>query len=170
MLQILGRNRIIVLVVLALLNAGAGYGLYQYLMPMTDQENLVLSSARATLETKRAEIKKLKEEFVLLQVQLTDYKDLEAQGFFNDQGRVAAQENFEKLRSLSGILNANYKINAGQLIEDPRASEAGYVILSSPIEVELSSLDDLDVYSFMKLIQERFSGKVDIKKMDIVKS
>lgn len=170
MLETLGRNRITVLIVLALLCAGSAYGLYQYLEPKRVQQDGILAAGRSALEAKRAEIQKLKEEYVLLQTQLRDYKELEAKGFFNDQGRVAAKESFEKLRTVSGVLNAKYGISAGQLIEDPRASEAGYVILSSPISVELSSLDDLDVYSFLKLIQERFAGKVDISSMKMTKT
>lgn len=170
MLKSLGRNRLIVLIILALLNAGTGYGLYEYITPMRVQADSNLNTARSALEQKRNEIQRLKEEYALLQTQLRDYKELEAKGFFNDQGRVAAQESFEKLRTVSGVLNAKYDISAGQLIDDQRASQAGYVILRSPIKVELSSLDDLDVYSFLKLIQERFSGKVDITSMTVTKA
>jgi hypothetical protein len=169
LLQILGRNRIIVLVVLVLLNAGAGYALYEFLMPKRAQADQALSQARGQLETKRAEIQKLKEEYVLLQSQLRSFKELEAKGFFSDQSRVAAQESFEKMRTVSGVVRAKYNISAGELVDDMRATDAGYVILRSPIEVELDSLDDVDVYSFLKLIQERFPGKVDIVKMEISK-
>lgn len=169
MLQALGRSRIIVLVVLVLLNGSAGYGLYEHLMPMRLQAEQKLASAKSELEQKRQEIQRLKEEYALLQSQLRYYKDLQAKGFFNDQGRVAAQEVFEKLRTISGVLKAKYDISAGTLINDPRATDAGYVILNSPIKVELDSLDDVDVYSFLKLIQERFPGKVDIVSMNVAK-
>lgn len=170
MLQALGRNRIAVLILLIILCSGVGGALYQYLMPERVLADQVLMGARSELEQKRAEIQKLKEEYALLQSQLRYFKQLEARGFFNDQGRVEAQEAFERLRTISGVLNAKYDISAGQIINDPRAEEAGYVILSSPISVELDSLDDVDVYSFLKLIQERFPGKVDIIEMTIAKT
>ena len=169
MLQTLGRNRIIVLILLALLNAGAGYGLYQYLIPerlVADQD---LAKANSELQARRAEIQKLKEEYALLQSQLRYFKELQARGFFNNQGRVEAQESFEKLRAISGVINAKYNISAGQIMDDARATDAGYVILNSPITVDLDSLDDVDVYSFLKLIQERFPGQVDIVEMNIKK-
>ena len=169
MLQALGRSRIIVLVVLVLLNGGAAYGLYEHLAPMRLAAEQKLTGARSELEAKRQEIQKLKEEYALLQSQLRYYKDLQAKGFFNEQGRVEAQEVFEKLRTISGVLKAKYDISAGALVSDPRATDAGYVILNSPIKVELDSLDDVDVYSFLKLIQERFPGKVDIVSMNITK-
>ncbi len=167
MLEILGRNRLIVLVGLVLLCGGSAYALYEYLIPQKTEAETVLNSAKSALQQKRVEIQKLKEEYALLQTQLRDFKDIEARGFFNDQGRVEAQENFEKIRAVSGVIIAKYSIAAGQLIEDPRASEAGYVILTSPIKVELDSLEDTDVYSFIKLVQERYPGKIDVVKLDM---
>lgn len=170
MLLILGRNRVTLLAVLAVLNIVSAYAVYQYIGPMRVTSDSELSKAKNALEAKRAEIKKLKEEYALLQNQLEYFKDLEARGFFNDQNRVAAQESFEKLRTISGVLRARYNIAAGELIEDPRAVDANYVVLKSPIVVDLDSIDDIDVYSFLKLIQDRFPGKVDIASMEITKS
>ncbi|PZP53331.1 MAG: hypothetical protein DI586_11160 [Micavibrio aeruginosavorus] len=169
MLEILGRRRLIVLVGLIVLAASSAYVLYEYLIPEKVKAESVLSSAKSALQQKRIEIQKLKEEYALLQTQLRDFKNIEAKGFFNDQGRVEAQENFEKLRTVSGVINAKYSIKTGQLKEDARANEAGYVILTSPIQVELDSIEDTDVYSFIKLVQERYPGKIDISKMSITK-
>lgn len=169
MLQILGRSRIIVLSVLVALNLVAMYALYMYAAPERLNSDLDLTQARSRLEGKRSEIQTLKQEYTLLQNQLKSYKELEARGFFNNQGRVEAQESFEKIRTVSGVINAKYDISAGEIVNDPRAESAGYVILRSPIKVVLESLDDLDVYSFLKLIQERFPGKVDIVGMKIDK-
>lgn len=57
MLETLGRNRITVLIVLALLCAGSAYGLYQYLVPKRVQQDGILGAARSALETKRAEFR-----------------------------------------------------------------------------------------------------------------
>lgn len=170
MLQILGRNRIALLVVLVFFNTAMGLGLYHLLIPEKTKAEGLLSTARGQLEARRMEIQRLKEEYALLQSQIRYFKELEARGFFNDQNRVAARESFEKLREISGVLKAKYNIRAGELFEDERANEAGYVILQSPIEVELDSTDDVDVYSFIKLIQEYFPGKVDIASMTIEKA
>lgn len=167
MLQILGRNRVILLVVLAFFNAAMAFGLYQLLAPERIKSEGALSSARSQLEERRSEIQRLKEEYALLQSQIRHFKELESRGFFNDQNRVSARESFEKLRELSGVLKAKYNIKAGELTEDPRADDAGYVILESPISVELDSTDDVDVFSFLKLIQDYFPGKVDIVEMQI---
>ena len=134
---------------------------------MREEADRNLSSAKSKLEGKRAEIQKLKEEYALLQSNLKEFKNLEARGFFNDQGRVEAQKSFEKLRSVSGVLKAKYDIASGEIVEDTRASDAGYVVLKSPITVELDSLDDVDVYSFLKLIEEKFPGRVDVVSMYI---
>ena len=167
MLQVLGRNRVILLVMLVFFNAAMAFGLYEFLTPERLKAQGILTSARAQLEERRAEIQRLKEEYALLQSQIRYFKEIENRGFFNDQNRVAARESFEKLREISGVLKAKYNIKAGQLTEDARADEAGYVILQSPINVELDSTDDVDVYSFLKLIQEYFPGKVGVVSMEI---
>lgn len=167
MLQVLGRNRVILLAVLVFFNAAMAFGLYKILEPERVKADGLLSSARSQLEERRAEIQRLKEEYALLQSQIRYFKELENRGFFNDQNRVTARESFEKLREISGVLKAKYNIKAGELKEDTRADEAGYVILQSPINVELDSTDDVDVYSFLKLIQEYFPGKVDVVSMEI---
>lgn len=170
LLQALGRKRVIALFALAILNGLTAYAYYSYFEPQRLESDKQLSVARSDLETKREEIKKLKLEYVLLQSQLRSYKELEAKGFFNDQNRVKAQESFEKLRNISGVLKAKYDIQAGIRVEDAKAKEANYVVLKSPVTVELDSLDDGDIYSFVKLIQERFPGKVDIATINVTKN
>lgn len=167
MLQALGRRRVAIIFVLVILNGLAALAYYYYLTPQRTESDTKLSAARSELEAKRAEIQKLKEEYVLLQGQLKIFKEMETKGFFNDQNRIEAQESFEKFRTISGILKASYQISAGQLVEDARAKQANYVVLRSPVKVELDSLDDVDVYSFIKLLQERFPGKVDIATLDL---
>lgn len=167
MIGALSKNVVIMLVLLALANAGAGYGLYEYLMPLRAQKDQELSSLKAEVEARRQEVAKLKEEFVLLQLQLRDFKELEALGFFNNQNRVKAQEGFDSIRDLSGLLRTRYDISSGQLIEEPRAVEANHVVLKSPVKLEVESLDDVDVYTFIKGLNEKFPGSVDLTRITL---
>lgn len=162
MLKILGSKPIFFLMFLILLNAGSGALLFYYLEPEAQASEQQLEQVKAEVEKKRQEVAGMKEEFTLLQSQLRDFKELEARGFFNDQNRVAAQESFEQLRTLSGLLKAKYNIKPGQMVENPLAASANHVVLKSLVEVEMESLDDVDVYSFVKFIQEKFPGSVDV--------
>lgn len=157
----------VMIALLAMVCAGGAYGLYDYLIPMKDQKESEVARVRGEIEAKRAEVAKLKEEFVLLQIQLRKFKDLEANGFFNNQNRVKAQESFDKLRQLSGLLKARYDIKSGALSEVKQASDANHVVLMSPVTVEIESLDDVDVYTFIKGLEEKFPGSVDMTRVEL---
>lgn len=162
MLKVLGTKVVVTIILLALANGGAGYALYEYVIPMRVQKDGELSALKAEIEARRQEVAKLKEEFVLLQHQLREYKRLEAQGFFNNQYRIKAQESLNEMRQLSGLLKTKYDISSGQLVEDAKAAEANHVVIKSPVKLEIDSLDDVDVYTFVKGVQEKFPGSVDI--------
>jgi hypothetical protein len=167
MLYQLGRRRIYALVILAILNLGVGLFWYFYLIPESTLQNQTLTSVTSEVETKREEIHKLKLEYATLQTQVRDFKIIENKGFINDQNRVAAQAAFERLRDSSGLMVAKYNISSGQLTEIPSIAEAGYVMLKSPVKVELEAIDDFDIYSFVKMLDERFPGEVEMKSWNL---
>lgn len=167
MLKILGSRFVFFLLFLVFLNVGSAVLLQYYLEPESQDSAQQLIQVKSDVEKKRQEVTGMKEEYLLLQTQLRSFKELEARGFFNDQNRVAAQESFETLRTLSGLLKAKYNIKPGQMIESPLAAPAKHVILKSPVEVDMESLDDVDVYSFVKFLQERFPGSVDVLKIKL---
>ncbi len=37
----------------------------------------------------------------------------------------------------------------------------------SPVTVEVKSIDDVDVYSFLKFIEEKFPGRVDVASLSL---
>lgn len=162
MIKILGTKVVVFILVLIALNAGLGYGVYNYLMPMRAQKEQDLSALQAETQARYQEVAKLKEEFVSLQRQLRDFKELEAQGYFSNQNRVDAQSSFNNLRLLAGLLKTKYEISSGERIDDPAAVEANHVILRSPVRLDIESLDDVDVYTFVKALEEKFPGSVDI--------
>ncbi len=169
MFKVLGPKVLITLLLMALVTGATGYGLYEYLMPMRAEKDQELSSIKSAIETRRREVAQLKEEYILLKEQLEAFTQLGLQGFFNNQNRVEAQESFNGLRELSGLLNTRYSISSGVLVEDPKATEANYVVLRSPVQLDISSLDDVDVYTFIKALQERFPGNVDIINVDMAR-
>lgn len=170
MLNTLGRKRIIMLLVLALLSVGLIGAWFQFLTPMRVEAESRLSSATSVLETRRGDIIRLKKEHVLLQEQISHFKAMESQGFFNDQNRVLAQDTFDKFRDVSGVLKANYTVSAGEEVPDERAERLKYMILKSPVTIEIESIDDADFYNFLKLILEKFPGRSNVSKISIQKN
>ena len=180
MLKILGSKRVIFLAILAALIAGVGGAYYYVLVPAHEQSTQDLQTTKAAVDQKYADVSRMKEEYVLLQSQLRAFKELEARGFFNDQDRSPAIDSLEKLSDYAGLLKANLKFGAGELIKDPKTDLAKQVVLKSPVVVSIQSVDDVDVYTFIKFIEEKFPGSIDISslklerkdmfKMDVLKT
>lgn len=167
MLKVLGSKRLIFICFIVLALGAVAYGYYNFLIPAHEQSTQELETSKAAVSQKYAEVARLKEEYVLLRSQLKAYKELEARGFFNDQNRAGAVDNLDKLSKYAGLLKANLKFGAGALVQDAGAELAGQVILKSPVSVELKSIDDVDVYSFVKFIEEKFPGRIDLTSFDL---
>lgn len=167
MLKVLGNNRLIFIFVLLLLVGGLSYFYYNWLLPAHQKSTQDLQTSKSAVDQKYNEVIRLKEEYVLLQSQLRSYKELEVKGFFNDQDRTAAVDKLDKLSKVSGLLKANLKLGSGQLIDDPVAGLAKQVILKSPVSINVSSIDDVDLFSFLKFIEEKFPGRIDVTSLSL---
>ena len=167
MLKVLGTKRLAFICLVLGLAGVLSYVYYNILLPAHEKSTLELQTSRAAVTEKYAEVTRLKEEYVLLQSQLRSYKELEAKGFFNDQDRSAALDKLDKLSKYAGLLKASLKFGSGQLIADPVAAKADKVVLKSPVTVDAKSIDDVDVYSFIKFIEEKFPGRVDVTSFSL---
>ena len=167
MLKVLGTSKVTFMVLLLIVNAAIGSAYYYWIMPERKIVTAELDSTRAAVEARYQEVAKMKEEYVLLQSQLRSFKELELRGFFNDQDRSNAIEKIEKLSNYAGLLKAKLKFGSGQLVSDPLADMASQVVLKSPVTVNVSAFDDVDVYSFIKFIEEKFPGDIDVSSIKL---
>lgn len=167
MLKVLGTRKIVFMVLLLGVNLAIGAGYYYWLLPFREQVTRDLDATRAAVEAKYQEVAKMKEEYILLQSQLRAFKELELRGFFNDQDRSNGIEHLGKLSNYAGLLKAKLKFGRGELVADPLADAAGQVVLKSPVTIDVSAFDDVDVYSFIKFIEEKFPGKVDVTSVKL---
>lgn len=167
MVRGLSNKVVIFILVLLMLAGGGGYSVYEYLIPVREQSERELSVLKAQIQAKYEEVAKMKEEFVLLQSQLRDFKDLEARGFFNNQNRSEAEENFSKLSARVGILKAGLSYKPGEIVNNKQADDAKQMVIKSHGKVDIESLDDVDVYTLLKFLQERYPGSIDITKLEL---
>lgn len=144
------------------LGGGGGYAVYEYLIPERERSERELADMKAAVQAKYDEVAKMKEEFVLLQSQLRDFKDLEARGFFDNQDRAEAIENFSKLSGRVGILKAKLAYESGEVVPNQQADDAKQMVVKSHGKVDLESLDDVDAYTLVKFMQEKYPGSVDV--------
>lgn len=162
MFKNLGNKKVMFIVLLLLVTVGIGAGYYYWLLPLREQVTQELNTTRAAVEQKYQEVARMKEEYVLLQSQLRDFGDLKLRGFFNDQDRSRGIESLGKLSDYAQLLKAKLKFGSGQLVADPLADQASQVVLKSPVSVDISAMNDVDVYSFLKFVQEKFPGDIDV--------
>lgn len=170
MIRLLGVKVILFMVLLVLLNGGLGVGYYYYLQPMRAEEERKLTDTKNYVEAKRQEVAKMKEEFVLLQSQLRNFKELEYNGFFNNQDRVLAIETLTKFSDRAGLLKAGLKVSAGEQIADPMADQANQTVIKTTITLAAKSLDDVDIYTFLKFLDQKFPGAVDIVSIKLARN
>lgn len=167
MVKGLSNKVVLFIVVLLAIGGGSAYLVYDYLIPAREKGERELSEVKAAVQQKYDEVAKMKEEFVLLQSQLRDFKDLEARGFFNNQDRAEALDNFSKLSARVGILKAKLQYASGEIVPNTMADDAKQVVVKSHGKVEIESLDDVDVYTLVKFMQERYPGSIDITKLEL---
>lgn len=154
---------------LMLINGGLGYAYFYDLSEARIAQESQLSATKSAVQARYAEVAKMKEEFVLLQTQLRDFKELEFRGFFDDQNRANARDNLSKLSQKSGLLKAKLEVEQGVPVPDPLtdAAVSKHMILKSPVKISTSSLDDVDVYTFMKFLNTKFPGYVDLREVKL---
>lgn len=156
-------DKVLLFVILLMAIAGGGgYSLYEYATPEIDKKTKELQSVKSYVDAKYKEVAKMKEEFVLLQSQLRAFKELEARGFFNDQDRADALKSFADLVDRVGILKAVPDYASGTLINSTQAEDADQILIKSHGKVDLETIEDVDAYSLIKYMQEKYPGSVDI--------
>jgi hypothetical protein len=167
MIEVLGIRRILTLVVLVLLNAAIGAGVYLYFVPENQKLTNSLTQLTGQVVSKRAEVDRMRLEYTQIQEQKVYFEDLQAAGFFNDQGRVAARERIEAIQKKSQILNASYTISPAQIEMNEGAEKANHVVLNSLISFKIEAIDDIDVYNFVYWMENAFMGQVSVESLDI---
>ena len=111
------------------------------------------------------EIEKMQADFLLFEKQKGYFEAISKMGFFNDQDRVLARERFDTMQKLSKIISARYEIKAANLLTDESPPETGFVVMESPITVNLSAVDDIDVYRFIYYLNYSFPGHITINSI-----
>lgn len=167
MIQAIGFSRAVFIGLLLFLNVALAGGTYMLMSDAALQASRQLIQVRGAAETKRQEVISLRTEFDKLQGRIRDFKRLEINGFFDDQNRIEGSNKIEQFRAKADLLNASLNIEPGEIVENQRLVETSHVYLRSPISIQVQAQDDLDVYTFMKLMETQFPGKITLRSFDI---
>jgi hypothetical protein len=135
--------------------------------PKVTESQAQLNQAMGEIGTLQGEIDKMRADFALFEQQKDFYDIISRMGFFNDQDRVLARQRFDTMQKLSKIISARYEIKAANILTQETNPETGFVVMESPISVELSAVDDLDIYRFIYFLNYGFPGHITINKLNI---
>lgn len=167
MLGVLGAKRIAVIVFLLCLNVVLGASVYMYLIPHEMKQNGKLNALRREVSTARADIARMEVEFEQIQDQKAEFEALEKKGFFKNQSRRQAEDAFGRIQKDSGVNAAVASISAGNLEDNAEAKKAKHKILSSPVQIKLEAIDDVDLFHYFFLVGNYFPGHVTVEKVEI---
>lgn len=162
MIKVLGAKRIMVILALIAINALFAAVVYMYLEPQLKKEERVLRAAKGKENQTRADISNLQLEFDQLEEQQDEFDRLKADGFFSNQSRRQVQQIFLDAEQKSGVVKATVNVKSGSVKEDEEAAKADHVILESPIDITLRSIDDTDVYFYLNYLEQNFPGHITI--------
>ena len=184
-IKILGPKTLGALVGLTAITALFAVFSYMYFLPQTLQKVTALSEARSYVDAKRAEIVVLRQEYADLQGYMTDFKALEKRGFFNEQNRISARRELDAVVNQAGLIRANYEIKTAKPIADinaaetdpnaggvppadPNAPSGNYKLVVSEINIDFEAFDDVQVYNFIKRMQDTFPGRIGLRRLNIM--
>lgn len=169
MINILGFKRVAILCALLAINCLILAGVYSYVSPEKSTKNNQLKIRKSEVAVLHADVDRMRVEFSMLEDQKSGFEALRKKGFFNKQGRREAELVLQEIQEKSGVTKAIASIAKGEFVENSDAEKANHRILESPISITIESLDDSDVYNYIRMLQEFFPGHLSINNMSLVR-
>lgn len=167
MIAILGFKRVVTLAVLVGLNVLMALGIYYYLQPHTLSLEQQLAGAKGQVSTVQADIEKILVEFDMLEKQKGDFNALKERGFLSSQGRRQAEIVLGDIQRQSQVVSATANVRAASVEENEIAAKAEHTVLTSPVEIKVQALDDIDIYRYVTLLSQKFPGHLSIDDVSV---
>lgn len=158
MIDILGPRRLFILLALLAVNVVFAASVYYYLQPQTVTAEKRLNGAKKKVKQTQKDIDKILVEFEQLEDQQEFFDELREDGFLTAQGRREAELMLEDIQKQSGVASAKVSISSGKLEDHDEAVKVEYAVLVSPVQIKVQAMDDVDVYRYLSILQERFPG------------
>lgn len=165
MIKVLGPRRLFVLFVLIGVNAVLAFLLYYQLVPQQLELEREVRIAQRTASEKQEDIQKLQIELDKLVEQQDIFNALERDGFLGSQNRRDAERLFESTQQQNQIISAVASVRPAVIDNNEVAAKADHVILSSPVEITLEAIDDIDIYRYLVTLLQRFPGHLSIDEV-----
>lgn len=167
MIDILGFKRVVTLGILGGLNVLMALGIYYYIQPQTLSLEQQLNGAKGQVSTMQADIEKILVEFEMLEQQKDEFNALKERGFLSSQGRRQAEIALGDIQRESQVVSATANVRAASVEENEIAAKAEHAVLSSPVEIKVQAMDDIDIYRYVTLLSQKFPGHISIENVSV---
>lgn len=169
-METVGTKRIIILAVLLGLNVLLAAAVYLWLLPQQDFLTTRANSLKGQATGLRDDAIRMTTQLDTIQKLKESYEQMQAAGFFASQDRVDARDRIRAIQKYSRVLTASYDIKPVVIDgQGDKLKAAEQVILSTPIDISVEALDDVDLYNFAALIKSGFPGYVAIDSIDVTR-
>ena len=169
MIAVIGKPKLIIIGVLVVAIGVLAAGVYQYLIPQTVKYKRELSSLDSQISSVRSDLSAIQLEFEQLEERESDYKALQALGFFNTQDRITARNILSNVQEESGVIYVKAAVGSIENIENKGAEKAGHQVLQSDLNIDIDSFDDLDFYEYIFLLNKYLPGYVTINRLALTR-
>lgn len=165
MMNLLGFKRLVIIGALLLLNVVLIPSLYLYFLPQNARLQSQLQDLTAQATQKATEAQNLREQFATIQQQKVLFENIQAAGFLTDQSRAVARRRIEEIQQFTHVLRAGYEVSAATIEKYDEATAAGYMVLDSPLTINVDALDDVDIYNFIYWIEMTMPGHIALEDL-----
>ncbi len=168
MIKLIGIGRLFIIISLGLLLALLVVYYHFSAVPVLSDVSKELRKNNSEISNISNDLDELKngmEEFKGRQDEFLALKD--QYDFFNPQDRVQARRQLNVIRDLSRVTSAQYNIRPAVTEEKQSLRDAGYKLLSTPIEFTLKAIEDKDIYTYLYHLNFSFPGMLIIDEISI---
>lgn len=163
----LGIKRIFIFILFVICLSYVANWYYFSLEPERSKLESELSAIDSEMSKTRKDLAEVSKTIRDLQKEKTNFDLLFKNGFFEYQDRITAGEIIKQIQKVSSVISLSYTINPALLETNSKLNKAEYLIINSPINLEINALSDLDIYNFMYLLQASLPGSVSVKSFTI---
>lgn len=167
MIKLIGIRRLALIVILGAVTALFAAINYNYLVPRAEELRRSAQTLRGQVNTTINETQTMREEYESVHDQVRLFDTLKAIGFFADQDRHEVRRRLEALHGYAGVLDVQYEIRPVRVERSEVLSNAGRVMLRTPMRLSVDAMDDQDIYRFLYMLTTSFPGHMVLENMDV---
>ncbi|MCB9973343.1 MAG: hypothetical protein H6863_05365 [Rhodospirillales bacterium] len=138
-----------------------------YAKPGLVKSEKTLKSTTKELNETKANNLKIEDELIYMREKREDFRSLELAGFFTKQQRDVIQKTVDEAMRVSGIMGGGFRVSPPSCFVNADLKDSNYVLIGSPVVVNVDAYEDLSVYKFLDLFVRTLPGYVVLEDLQV---